>query len=120
MLYQNGLTAWKVYIWVIKMFNSFTKWVARRASKLTAYRLPLFIVYGCLLYLVSSFLLFILAWICKWLYGNSPDLNVYLEYLKILTSPPTLAFVGWLCKMGTDRDNNGVPDELEKELDKNE
>ena len=102
----------------MKIFDKLNKWVASHAKKLDVRGRPLFVVYLVLLYAAASFLLFIIAWVCKWLLGHSPDLQVYIEYLKVLTAPQTVAFIAFILKMLIDKDGNGIPDEVEKEIEK--
>lgn len=104
----------------MKIFGSINKWVVSHAKKLDVSGLPLFVVYLVLLYAAASFFLFIIAWVCKWLLGHSPDLQVYIEYLKVLTAPQTVAFVAFILKMLIDKDSNGIPDAAEKELEEND
>lgn len=101
----------------MKILTGINKWVASHAKKLDVRGLPLFVVYLVLLYAAASFLLFIIAWVCKWLLGHSPDLQVYIDYLKVLTAPQTVAFVAFILKMLIDKDCDGVPDAVEKELE---
>lgn len=99
------------------MFKKIQNWVAERVGNFCSYQLPLFFVYGCMLYLLCSFVLFVIAWQFEWIFQMKPNLQIYIEYLKVITSPQTLAMIGWLCKMIVDANNNGIPDELEKETD---
>ena len=95
--------------------NKVMKLLVQKAKE---FGVPMNFVYATIVFLFTNFGVFIIAWVHKWLCGSNPDLAIYIEYLKVLTSAQNLALLGYCCKSLINKNNNDVPDIYEEDEDK--
>ena len=68
-------------------------------------------------YIIFVFTLFLVGWCFLWYVKGLPDLMLLLEGIKALSAPAVLAVVKFICDSTmnfVDKNNNGIPDELEE------
>lgn len=94
----------KTLQWVTKKINTIS--VGSGAMK--------YIVWYALL-LVACCLLYIGGWCVEWHKTGNPDLSAMLDFLREIASASWVAVIGFVAKSFVDNNNNGIPDELEKE-----
>ena len=72
-------------------------------------------------YIIFVFTLFLVGWCFLWYVKGLPDLMLLLEGIKALSAPAVLAVVKFICDSTMnciDKNNNGIPDELEERIDR--
>lgn len=69
--------------------------------------------------LVLCCALYIIAWGADWFIHGKPDMKQLLAFLHEIASASWVAVIGFIAKSLVDRDGNGVPDDFEKEDEKN-
>lgn len=59
------------------------------------------------------------AWLYMWLWLNKIVMSDLLALIREITSPAMVAFVTFIATSLVDKDGDGVPDNLEKEIESN-
>lgn len=59
------------------------------------------------------------AWLYMWLWLNKIVMSDLLALIREITSPAMVAFVTFITTSLVDKDGDGVPDNLEKEIESN-
>ena len=59
------------------------------------------------------------AWLYMWLWLNKIVMSDLLALIREITGPAMVAFVTFIATSLVDKDGDGVPDNLEKELESN-
>lgn len=59
------------------------------------------------------------AWLYMWLWLNKIVMSDLLALIREITGPAMVAFVTFIATSLVDKDSDGVPDNLEKEIESN-
>lgn len=65
--------------------------------------------------LVISCILYLLAWGTDWYVHGEPDMKQLLAFLHEIASTSWVAVIGFVASSLVDRNNDGIPDNIEKE-----
>lgn len=77
--------------------------------------LPRKLIFVFLFVVLAVILLFIGGWLFIWYATGKPELPILNQFLQTITSGAFIAAVGFFCKGLIDRDNDGIPDDMESE-----
>ena len=86
-----------------------------KVDKLEIRGMPRVMVYLFLCIVIFCLLLFLTAWIWQWHDTGRPELSILIQFVNAITSVSFIAAVGFFGRAMLDKDDNGVPDEFEKQ-----
>ena len=81
--------------------------------------MPRKLIFVFLFVVLAVILLFIGGWLFSWYATGKPELTILNQFLQTITGGAFIAAVGFFCKGLIDRDNDGIPDDMESEENKN-
>ena len=81
---------------------------------------PRLMVYTFVILVLLCITLFIGGWVFVWFMTSEPPLPVMIQFIAAITSVSFVAAIGFFGKALVDEDDNGIPDEFEKEDEENE
>ena len=81
---------------------------------------PRLMVYTFITLILVCITLFIGGWVFVWFMTSEPPLPVMIQFIAAITSVSFVAAIGFFGKALVDEDDNGIPDEFEKEDEENE
>ena len=81
---------------------------------------PRLMVYTFVTLILLCITLFIGGWVFVWFMTSEPPLPVMIQFIAAITSVSFVAAIGFFGKALVDQDDNGIPDEFEKEDEENE
>ena len=81
---------------------------------------PRLMVYTFVILVLLCITLFIGGWVFVWFMTSEPPLPVMIQFIAAITSASFVAAIGFFGKALVDEDDNGIPDEFEKEDEENE
>lgn len=96
----------KIHEWVKKLLQKFPNTVPRAAMRYIVWY-ALFLILCCLLDIIMI--------LSDWYTNGKPNLSEMRQFLLLLLSGAAVAAVGFICRWLVDADENGVPDEAEKD-----
>ena len=73
-----------------------------------------YIVWYALL-LVFCCTLYVWSWLADWRQAGRPDMPQLLNFIHEIASASWVAVIGFVAQAFVDKDNNGIPDEYEKD-----
>lgn len=91
--------------------------VLNQTGKMQIAHAPKIMIYWFLVHVLLCIVLFIGAWIHDWIQSGRGNLQAMTIFIQTLTSVSFIAAVGFFGKALIDDDDDGVPDEFEKEKD---
>lgn len=77
--------------------------------------MPRVMVYLFLFIVIFCLLLFLAAWIWQWHDTGNAELSILIQFVNAITSVSFIAAVGFFGRAMLDKDDNGIPDEFEKQ-----
>ena len=92
-------------------------------EKIAAFQIrgaPRLMVYTFILLILICISLFISGWVFVWFTTKEPPLPIMIQFIAAITSVSFVAAIGFFGKALVDEDDNGIPDEFEKEDEENE
>ena len=69
--------------------------------------------------LIVCCVMYLTAWCIEWAVLGKPNLKDLLAFLHEIASASWVAVIGFICKGLVDSNNNGIPDEFEKDGEMN-
>lgn len=81
---------------------------------------PRLMVYTFVILVLLCITLFIGGWVFVWFMTSEPPLPIMIQFIAAITSVSFVAAIGFFGKALVDEDDNGIPDEFEKEDEENE
>ena len=81
---------------------------------------PRLMVYTFITLILVCITLFIGGWVFVWFMTSEPPLPVMIQFIAAITSVSFVSAIGFFGKALVDEDDNGIPDEFEKEDEENE
>lgn len=81
---------------------------------------PRLMIYIFVILILFCIMLFIGGWAFVWYRTEEPPLPVMIQFIAAITSVSFVAAIGFFGRALIDRDDNGIPDEFEKEDDNHE
>ncbi len=97
------------------------KWAKAALRKMAAFQIrgaPRLMVYIFITLILFCIMLFIGGWAFVWYRTAEPPLPVMIQFIAAITSVSFVAAIGFFGRALIDGDDNGIPDEFEKEDDK--
>ena len=92
-------------------------------EKIAAFQIrgaPRLMVYTFVILVLLCITLFIGGWVFVWFMTSEPPLPIMIQFIAAITSVSFVAAIGFFGKALVDEDDNGIPDEFEKEDEENE
>ena len=86
-----------------------------KVDKLEIRGMPRAMVYLFLFIVIFCLLLFLAAWIWQWHDTGKAELSILIQFVNAITSVSFIAAVGFFGRAMLDKDDNGIPDEFEKQ-----
>ena len=86
-----------------------------KVDKLEIRGMPRIMVYLFLFIVIFCLLLFLTAWIWQWHDTGNAELSILIQFVNAITSVSFIAAVGFFGRAMLDKDDNGIPDEFEKQ-----
>ena len=77
------------------------------------------VIVGYFIAVVLLVLTYYAAWMYMWLWLNKSVMSDLLALITEITGPAMVAFVTFIATSLVDKDGDGVPDNLEKEIESN-
>ena len=68
--------------------------------------------------LILAVFLYFIGWIFLWYYNGQPDIMELRSFIDDTVSAPWIAMLGVVAQYFVDRNNNDIPDILERDEDK--
>lgn len=84
-------------------------------DKLKIQGLPRKLIFVFLFIVLMVIMLFISGWLFVWYNTGNPELTMLNQFLQTITGGAFITAVGFFCKGLIDRDDNGIPDDMESE-----
>ena len=81
---------------------------------------PRLMVYIFICLILGCMLLFMGGWVFVWIMTSEPPLPVMIQFIAAITSVSFVAAIAFFGRVLIDEDDNGIPDEFEKEDDEHE
>ncbi len=81
---------------------------------------PRLMIYIFVILILFCIMLFIGGWAFVWYRTAEPPLPVMIQFIAAITSVSFVAAIGFFGRALIDGDDNGIPDEFEKEDDNHE
>ncbi len=72
------------------------------------------------LLLIVCCLFYLTGWAFIWFFTGEPHLESLLKFIHEIASASWIAVIGFIAQSFVDKNNNGIPDEYEKEKDESE
>lgn len=77
------------------------------------------VIVGYFIAVVLLIFTYYAAWLYMWLWLNKIVMSDLLALIREITGPAMVAFVTFIATSLVDKDGDGVPDNLEKEIESN-
>nr|DAO31679.1 MAG TPA: hypothetical protein [Caudoviricetes sp.] len=77
------------------------------------------VIVGYFIAVVLLIFTYYAAWLYMWLWLNKIVMSDLLALIREITGPAMVAFVTFIATSLVDKDGDGVPDNLEKEIENN-
>ena len=100
------------------MLAKIRKAVKSAVEKTAAFQIrgaPRLMVYTFITLILLCITLFIGGWVFVWFMTKEPPLPIMIQFIAAITSVSFVAAIGFFGKALIDEDDNGIPDEFEKE-----
>ena len=105
------------------MLAKIRKAVKAAVEKTAAFQIrgaPRLMVYIFITLILLCITLFIGGWVFVWFMTKEPPLPIMIQFIAAITSVSFVAAIGFFGKALIDEDDNGIPDEFEKEDEEHE
>lgn len=68
------------------------------------------------LLLIICCLLYLTGWSFIWIFAGMPNLEQLLKFIHEIASASWIAVIGFIAQAFVDKNNNGIPDQYEKDI----
>lgn len=98
--------------------NKLKQYVKAAISKVAAFHItgaPRFMIYLFIAVVFAAIGAFLAGWLYNWYVAGKAELPIMIQFLGAISSASFIAAVGFFGRALIDDDDNGVPDEFERE-----
>jgi len=102
------------------MMNKLKEYVKAAIKKVAAFHIdgaPRLMIYAFLALVFICLLAFLIGWFYNWWTSGKAELPIMIQFVGAITSATFIAAIGFFGRALIDGDDNGIPDEFEKEED---
>ncbi len=105
------------------MFEKLKSYTRKAIESVAALRIkgaPRLMIYAFLALVFVCLLAFLIGWIYNWWTSGKAELPIMIQFVGAITSATFIAAIGFFGRALIDEDDNGVPDEFERDKEEDD